>query len=395
MSAETSSNGAVSSNTGARRLVGIRERIRRAVVNVMYRIGLSRCVEGVASKFELSRSTGSRLPSLRRRVKPKFAVLCYHRVGTDGVPLFSRLKPSEFEAQMRYLSQHYRVVSLDQLCRELREAKLVQPTVAVTFDDGYRDLYTHAFPALQKYAIPATVYLIGRCMETGEPPWYDRIFLAVMNAAGNTIDVQLDQLRRFELGSAEVRLEIAWQIVCYLRTIPDRLRQAWCARFEQILPVQQAELEERMLNWEQVRAMGKGGVFFGAHTMSHPAVSQLDPSDFEEELARSKRLLEERLGVPVVHFAYPFGKPSDTNSVAEEFLARSGYRSAVTTIEGCNLPTTNPFRLRRIQVDDSDSMASFALTLGRVFLEYPGPLEPDNGTDETSSQVQQNRCEVY
>jgi peptidoglycan/xylan/chitin deacetylase (PgdA/CDA1 family) len=351
-------------------------------------------VERVANKFELSRAIGSRLPNLRRRVTPKFAVLCYHRVGTDGVPVFSRLKPSEFEAQMRYLIQHYRVVSLDQLCSELREARLVEPTVAVTFDDGYRDLYTHAFPALQKYAIPATVYLIGRCMETGEPPWYDRIFVAVKNAPGNTLDVPLDRLTRFELGSGEDRLQIVWQIVCYLRTIPDHLRRAWCARFEQILPVQQTELEERMLNWEQVRAMQKGGVFFGAHTMSHPAVSQLDPSDFEEELARSKRLLEERLGVPVADFAYPFGKLSDVSPAAEAFLARSGYRSAVTTLEGCNLPTTNPFRLRRIQVDDSDSMASFALTLGRVFLEYPDPLETDNGTDELSRQVQQSRCEV-
>ena len=367
MSAEFSHNDAVSSSSRARRPVRIKEQLRRSVVNTMYRVGLVRCVERVANKFELSRTIGSRLPNLRRRVTPKFAVLCYHRVGTDGVPLFSRLKPSEFEAQMRYLSQHYRVVSLDQLCSELREARLVEPTVAVTFDDGYRDLYTHAFPALQKYAIPATVYLIGRCMETGEPPWYDRIFVAVKNAPGNSLEVPLDHLTRFELGSAEHRLQIVWQIVCYLRTIPDHLRRAWCARFEQILPVQQTELEERMLSWEQVRAMQKGGVFFGAHTMSHPAVSQLDPSDFEEELAQSKRLLEERLGVPVADFAYPFGKLSDANSAAEAFLARSGYRSAVTTLEGCNLPTTNPFRLRRIQVDDCDSTASFALTLGRVF----------------------------
>jgi peptidoglycan/xylan/chitin deacetylase (PgdA/CDA1 family) len=394
MSAEHSHNDTVSSSSRTRRPVGIKEQVRRSVVNTMYRVGLVRCVERVANKFELSRAIGSRLPNLRRRVTPKFAVLCYHRVGTDGVPLFSRLKPSEFEAQMRYLTQHYRVVSLDQLCSELREARLVEPTVAVTFDDGYRDLYTHAFPALQKYAIPATVYLIGRCMETGEPPWYDRIFVAVKNAPGNTLDVPLDRLTRFELGSGEDRLQIVWQIVCYLRTIPDHLRRAWCARFEQILPVQQTELEERMLNWEQVRAMQKGGLFIGAHTMSHPAVSQLDPSDFEEELARSKRLLEERLGVPVADFAYPFGKLSDVSPAAEAFLARSGYRSAVTTLEGCNLPTTNPFRLRRIQVDDSDSMASFALTLGRVFLEYPDPLETDNGTDELSRQVQQSRCEV-
>jgi peptidoglycan/xylan/chitin deacetylase (PgdA/CDA1 family) len=394
MSAELSSTITVSRSPRTRRLDGIRERVRRSVINIMYRVGLVRFVERVASRFELRRSTGSRLPSVRRRITPKFAILCYHRVGTDGVPLFSHLKPNEFEFQMRYLRKHYRIASLDQLCRELQEARLVEPTVAVTFDDGYRDLYTHAFPALQKYGIPATIYLIGRCMETGEPPWYDRIFVAVKNAPGNTLEVQLDQLRRFQLGPAEVRLQIAWQIVCYLRTISGCSRRAWCAKFEQALPVQAAELEERMLTWEQVREMQKGGVFFGAHTMSHPAVSQLDPTDFDEELVRSRQLLEERLGVPVADFAYPFGKPSDTNSVAEEFLVRSGYRSAVTTVEGYNLPTTNPFRLRRIQIDDSVSMASFALTLGRLFLESPDPLKSTDGMDDLSMQVQQRRCEV-
>jgi peptidoglycan/xylan/chitin deacetylase (PgdA/CDA1 family) len=158
--------------------------------------------------------------------------------------------------------------------------------------------------------------------------------------------------------------------------------------------VRHAELEERMLNWDQVREMHRGGVFFGAHTMSHPAVSQLDPSDFDEELLRSRRLLEERLGVPMLDFAYPFGKPADQSSVAEEFLAHCGYRSAVTTVEGYNLPSTNPFRLRRIQIDENDSMASFAFNLGRMFLESQDPLATDNGTDEVSTRVQQSRWEV-
>ena len=394
MPAEIPPNGAASKNERTRRFAGIRDRARRAVVTALYWAGFLRCLESVGSKFELSRSMGARLPRLRSRVTPKFAVLCYHRVGTDGVPLFSRLQPTAFEAQMRYLRRHYRVVSLGQLCHELSNARLVKPTVAVTFDDGYRDLYTYAFPTLKKYEIPATIYLIGRCLETGQPPWYDRIFLAVKNAAGNTLDVQLDRWTRFELGSAEVRLRVAWQIVCYLRSIPDRSRRAWCARFDQILPARSAEIEERMLNWEQVRAMQKSGVFFGAHTTSHPAVSQLDPTDFEEELARSKRLLEDQIGIPIVDFAYPFGKPSDTSPVAEEFLARSGYRSAVTTIEGCNLPTTNPFRLRRIQIDDDYSIPAFALTLGRVFLEESGPKEADTTAAEWSTQPLLRRGEV-
>lgn len=383
-----------SDDKAARPPLKIRERARGTVTKGLYRAGLLRCVEQVARKYELRFRSGSRLPRLRRRLTPKFVVLCYHRVGMDGVPLFSRLKSDEFDAQMRYIRKHYRVVSLDQLVCELREARMVEPTIAVTFDDGYRDLYTHAFPALRKYGIPATIYLIGRCMETGEAPWYDRIFVALKNAPGETLEVELDCPRRFDLGSAGARLHAAWQIVCYLRSISAHSRRAWCASFEQTVEVRHAELENRMLNWDQVREMHRDGVFFGAHTMSHPAVSQLDPSDFEEELLRSKLLLEERLDVPMLDFAYPFGKSEDQSAAAEEFLVHSGYRSAVTTMEGYNLPATNPFRLRRIQIDESDSMPSFALNLGRMFLESQDWLATDNGADEVSTPVHQSRCEV-
>src|SRR5690348_6721894 len=106
MPAEIPLNGAASKEERTRRFAGIRDRARRAVVTALYWTGFLRCLESVASRFELSRSAGARLPRLRSRVTPKFAVLCYHRVGTVGVPLFSRLQPTTFEAQMRYLRQH-------------------------------------------------------------------------------------------------------------------------------------------------------------------------------------------------------------------------------------------------------------------------------------------------
>jgi peptidoglycan/xylan/chitin deacetylase (PgdA/CDA1 family) len=355
----------LSSNT----VLGMKGVARQFAANALHHTGLMRGLERLARTYELRPSSGSRVPVLRRRTAPKFAILGYHRVGTSGVPLFSRLEPNKFAAHMRYVKSHYRVVPLGQLCQELRAAEPVKPTVAITFDDGYRDLHTYAFPVLRKYQIPATVYLIGRCMETGEVPWYDRIFLALRNAPGDAFDVQLDTLHQFPLRSAQDRIQAAWQIVCYLRSVPDDRRRAWCASFEKSVSSPQAELEERMLTWDQVREMHKQGISFGAHTMSHPAVSQLERSAFEREFLTSRKLLETGLDASMPDFAYPFGKPSDQSPAVEEFLARNGYRSAVTTVDGYNTPDTSSFKLRRLQIDDGDSLASFALTLGRLFLE--------------------------
>jgi peptidoglycan/xylan/chitin deacetylase (PgdA/CDA1 family) len=352
--------------------VGIlKEKLQRAVANGLYHSGLLRMARRIEGTHEMISIGGARLPRLRRTPVSKFGVLCYHRVGTEGVPLFSRLAPAVFEAQMQYLKRNYRIVPLGQLCRELREGNQVTPTLAITFDDGYRDLYTYAFPVLEKYVIPATIYLIGRCMETGEAPWYDRIFVALAHARATTIELEMGALRQFTLSTPASRAAAAWEIVCHLRSLPDLQRQRWCSLFEQRISPPVGQLEGRMLNWEHVRAMQRGGVLFAAHTMTHPSVSRLDPAAFHEEFVVAKRVLEDGLDAPVEDFAYPFGRPADVSSEARDFLARSGYRSAVTTIEGFNSPGGDPYMLNRLQIGDDRSMAWFAFGVTRLFLEAP------------------------
>lgn len=347
----------------------LKEKCRRAVAGGLYHSGLLSAARRLEGSHEFSQIEGLRLPRLRRFAGSRFAILCYHRVGTEGVPIFSRLEPRVFEAQMRYLKNRYRIVPLGQLCRELQGGATVVPTLAVTFDDGYRDLYSYAFPVLQKYGIPATIYLIGNCMETGETPWYDRIFVALQASSDRVLELDLSEPRRFVLTDPEARAAAAWEIVCYLRSIPDNERRQWCAAFEQGVALPLAQLEGRMLNWEEVHTMQKDGVFFGAHTMSHPSVSRLDSIALKEELMQSKTRLEEGLQTSVDDFAYPFGKPSDCSVAAEDVLSLAGYRSAVTTTAGRNTIGMNLYRLRRMQISDDRSMSSFGFNLARMFLD--------------------------
>ena len=374
----------------------LKQRFLRVLVWSLYITGLLRAMQRFAGFHVLCRRRDSRLPHVRKFSGSKYLILCYHRVGIEGVPLFSRLEPGVFEAQMRYLRAHYRIVSLRRLCDELREGNGSGPALAITFDDGYQDLYKYAFPVLQKYQIPATIYLIGECVETSDAPWYDRIFVAVDAARGPSLDVELETPRHFPLSSPAARASAAWEIVCYLRSIPDVVRRRWCSDFEARVKLSPERLQGRMLNWEQVREMDKGGVLFGAHTMSHPAVSRLENAELESELVDSKRLLESRLDKPVHDFAYPFGKPQDCGALAEGVLAGCGYQSAVTTIEGFNTATSHPYRLRRVQIGDDDSLPMFAFNIARVFLEssvesdsalkgiseIPAAVTPDMGADE-------------
>jgi len=325
-------------------------------------------LEAVSHYYEFAPGNSRRLPLLRRAKQSKFAILCYHRIGTGGIPLFSDFPPEIFEAEMRFLRSRYKVVSLDGLCEEMEKPTRNEHAVAVTFDDGYRHLYTYALATLQKYQIPATIFLPVASIETGQVPWYDRIFLTLKVFPKDVLEIVLARPRRFRLTTRLVRLNVATEIIQYLRTLPDALRKVHCENLEKQVKLPSEDLRDRMLTWDQIRAMRSAGITFGSHTMTHPVVSQLTGEQLESELCESKRLLEQRIAGPAPHFAYPFGKPADCGKAAAPVLARSGYRSAATTIEGTNAPGDSLYELRRIQVGGEESVSMFAFRLNRLFL---------------------------
>jgi peptidoglycan/xylan/chitin deacetylase (PgdA/CDA1 family) len=343
-------------------------RWRGAMVSVLHHSGGIHALEKLSRFYERRPNSNWNPFGWRRAVCAKFVILCYHRVGTEGIPLYCKLAAQEFEAQMRYIREHYRIVSLEDLCTEMGSEAPTGHAVAVTFDDGYRDLYTTAFPILQRYRIPATIFLTVRAIETGEVAWYDRVSLALWEWPAKSIDVDLGRPLHFDLGSPAERLRAAQQIVLALRKLPDEQRRSHCAALENGVTLPQAALSERMLTWDQVREMQQAGICFGSHTVTHPVVSRMAPDVLEAELQGSKRVLEEKLGTPVLDFAYPFGQPADCGTSATPTLVRCGYRSAATTSQGANLPGGNRFALRRVQIGEGSSLAMFAFRLNQFFL---------------------------
>jgi len=97
-------------------------------------------------------------------------------------------------------------------------------------------------------------------------------------------------------------------------------------------------------------------VTIGSHTRSHPRLTEVDEGRIEDEIRGSKAALEERLGTPVRHFAYPFGLFDDRARAA---VQRAGYRTGCSTRSGFNRTDADRFTLRRIEVFGSDSLAAF------------------------------------
>lgn len=172
-------------------------------------------------------------------------VLCYHSIHPDRP--YASASPSLFAEHLSWLAAHTEIVDFADAYRA-HDPDPSRPRVAITFDDGYEDNWTHAAPLLDRFAMPAT-FFVTTGFVARDP--------AVMG------------------------------------------RFAFLHRGAECHP----------LSWSQVRGLRAAGHRIGAHTWSHPVLSSLTRAAQVDELSRAKTEIEQRLGEEVTTVAYPFGKP--------------------------------------------------------------------------------------
>ncbi len=247
---------------------------------------------------------------------------------------------------MRYIARRHKVVAMSELLDRLEQGA-PESVLAITFDDGYRDNYENAFPVLERYGLPATVFLATGGIDTGEALWFERLAQAVKATTRDFVDLEIDVPQRFWLRNEAERLEANGRIFGVLRLLPDEVRRQQLAGLLRQLAAAEDARNGKMLTWEQVRHMRARGIEFGGHTVSHPFISKLTREQAVWEMSECKRRIEEEAQQPVAYFAYPNGREEDFRGENEQLIPSLGYRAAVTTIWGANSSSTDPLELRR------------------------------------------------
>jgi peptidoglycan/xylan/chitin deacetylase (PgdA/CDA1 family) len=297
---------------------------------------------------------------------PKFQILVYHRVLPVFDPFVITMVPSDlFARQMRLLRECYRPVSLDTLIEELDGNRLRPGTVAVTFDDGYRDNHEHAWPILKAYQIPATVYVATGLTGTRKTSWYDQVLTALRDPGTGRFTFEPAGVRDADIADADRRARVAYGLMEWLKGFAPVERNAHVRDLLTALRLPPETGDRLMLDWEEIRAMRASGlIHFGAHTVNHPILAHLSEAEMESEIAGSQRALQDVLQEPVRHFAYPNGKPGDYTPATQAILKRLGFASAVTTSLGVNHPGSDRFQWARRQPWESD-VDGFALRFAK------------------------------
>lgn len=145
---------------------------------------------------------------------------------------------------------------------------------------------------------------------------------------------------------------------------------------------------EAYMGWEEVRTLLASGIVeIGSHAYTHRSLGLILPEEARREAAKSKEHLEDRLGVPIRAFAYPFGTRADFNPLTERALADAGYSIAFNSMHGAIRRGMDPISLPRVKVEGGEPLWMFRL-LRR------GAMDPWRLADRTLFRFQRSRIEV-
>jgi peptidoglycan/xylan/chitin deacetylase (PgdA/CDA1 family) len=284
------------------------------------------------------RLTCTRTPAGPCAVK-NCVVLQYRRVALlSHDPLRLAVQPHNFERQMEYLAENFDVISLGELRQHLETATPWQNrTVAVTFDGGYSDVLYTAKEVLERFRIPATVFVPSVNLMERKPFWWDVLedVLVAGDGAPQTrspeaLVVETEgQSYGWSLASQQDRFRAFDDLYGILSDKPPSQQRELMAEIVRNLDgVVNEDLDNHAtLRAQEIRSLEDSGLItIGGHAHHGGKLSLLSEPEQRDEIEYNKRILEEILGHGIECFAYPFGDEGSYTTATQRTLRDLGFR---------------------------------------------------------------------
>jgi len=289
-------------------------------------------------------------------------ILAYHRVtyhsGTDF--LFHdnviSCSPEIFDSQMSFCRRYFTPITFSHFSNCLNdELRLPERPLIITFDDGYKDNFTYAFPILRKYKIPATIFLTTGYIGKNELFWWDAVAYSIKTSKRRQLEMDINNSSyKFILDSNEERRASIRKLGLILKSLSNDKKNEILQQLFLLSDVRLPQSEISM-GWDDVKEMCREGIEFGSHTVTHPILTKISGRDIIFELEESKKIIEGTIDKEVIAFAYPNGRREDFDSHIKNVLNELGYRFAVSCINGINdIADFDKYDLKRIGVDGED-----------------------------------------
>ena len=289
-------------------------------------------------------------------------ILMYHRVLPPDHPELPIIQPGmvvypeTFGMHLRMLKERFEVVHLgDWLAQWTSDKPLPKKACAITFDDGWRDNYDHAYPVLQAAGLPATIFLVSDKVGTPGTFWPECLARIIWNGGlghapaiwNSPTFAWLQQLvTTYPFGQRPATRNEIDAIIQQCKRFTDAELYQRLARMESHIAAVQTGVTPDLLDWDQVNEMARSGlVRFGSHTRNHVRLSNaIDGQVLLDEIQTSRRVIEAHTHQTADIFCYPNG--DYTPEVKR--LVQDHYQAACTTKRGWNDARSDRYQLRRI-----------------------------------------------
>jgi peptidoglycan/xylan/chitin deacetylase (PgdA/CDA1 family) len=300
---------------------------------------------------------------LRSRFVDGVLILGYHRVAAVTADPYSIcVTPQHFAEQLEVLHRYTQLLSLRELVQRLQEGKLPRRAVCLTFDDGYADNLYHAKPLLERYRIPATVFVASGYV--GGEFWWDelaRLLLSPATLPGRLLlslsEASYEWLSGYnpalalEREAPNSRQGLLQSLYKRLLPLSDADRQQALAQLSAWAAVELAPSPHcRALTAHELIELARGSlVDIGAHSVTHPVLTNLPAGEQRFQILQSKMSLEKLLHQPVICFAYPNGLASPMTRALTE---AAGFTCACTSFNDIVWSGSDRFHLPRFWPSD-------------------------------------------
>jgi peptidoglycan/xylan/chitin deacetylase (PgdA/CDA1 family) len=289
------------------------------------------------------------------------AIFMLHHVRPRREAAFQPNHHLEIEPEfLRAMLSHLRtrgidIVTMDEVHQRLAERNFSRRFACFTLDDGYRDNRDHALPVLREFDAPCTVYAVSDFAEGTGRLWWVALEMAIARA--NAIEVEIGgAATRFDTATPAAKQFAFDRLHDWLRSLPgehdvQREISALCRRHG---VDESAICRELCMSWDELKLFADDPlVTIGAHTVTHCNLARQSEENALHELSISRRRLEEVLGRPVLHLAYPYGDRIAAGPREFALAKAAGFKTAVTTRPGMMFPESADYltALQRVSLN--------------------------------------------
>ena len=311
----------------------------------------------------------------RCKLKNKAFILMYHRIidknqqSSFPVQPGMYVTPDNFRKQVKFLKDKFKIISLEVLIERLKNGENISRCCVLTFDDGWRDNYTNAFPILKKYQVPATIFLPTGFIGSQKWFWPEEVYLSLIWIYQNKMDSSkipgiLQKLfNKSQFYSSGQPCDAIDSVIDKLKHYELQQREQVVAALKDVCPA--TKHERIVMNWYEVQEMANSGLIsFGAHTVSHTLLDQLTVENVRSEIEKSKEDIEKRVRNQINFFAFPNG---NYNKKTLAILRDTEFAAAVTTRRGYIDKSSRLLELPRIAMHN-DISCTLPLFLWRLLV---------------------------